>query len=241
MVKIKQRISLKEGREQEKAQRELQKNGIQDEFQLKGFELVSWATHHKKTISMAIAVIFLGAASWSGYLILQQRRNEQASLMFQDALHLLVSDKKDDEKNKAAAQAFHKLSADFSSSKVAGLAQLYTGYLSLELNSIPEAVNAYQGFLSGKTGELKPLALIGLAYANKRSNKKEEALANFEELLKSEWGTANESMLWESAHLAFELKQQDLAKKRAEELMIKFPDSPWAARAQQIVAAVQKS
>jgi len=236
MVKIKQRKSLlKEEREQEKTQKELKKAGIQDEFQIRGFELVSWAHDHQKSILLAIVAIVLGAGFWSGFALFQQSKNEEASVQYQKALEILNNEKEDEAKNKKAAEAFRRLSKDYKGSKVSGLAQLYAGYLALELNAPSEAVADYQHFLADFKGELKPLAVMGLAYANVKKGNKQEALDAFETVINSDWNIASEETLWESARLASELKQWNLAKKRASELMAKHPNSPLFGAAEDIL------
>jgi outer membrane protein assembly factor BamD (BamD/ComL family) len=118
---------------------------------------------------------------------------------------------------------------------------LYAGHLSLELNLVPQAVSDYEQFLKGSSGELQPLALIGLAYAQKKNNDKAKALEAFESILKNNWNISTDVVLWESAQLARELKQPDLAKKRAEELLLQYPDSPMADGAQDIIAELSKA
>lgn len=242
MLKIKPRKSnTTEERNEEKAKKELQKAGIQDEFQVRGFELVSWAQDHQKFILGVICALVLSAAAWSAFALYSERKDEQASEVYQKAVGQLAKGSDVAGKNQAAVAALRQLNKNFSQTKISGLAHLYAGYLSMELNAADEAAVEYQKFLKDFNGDLKPLALLGLAYAYEKSNKKDQALETFEIILNNNWGLSNEVNLWESARLASALKKWDLAKSRAKELKSKYPNSSFLAAAEEILLQAGQS
>lgn len=226
-IKLEKKIS-KEERDQAKALKKLNKAGIQDDFQLRGFELVSWVHDHQKSISGLIGAVVIAAGLWSGTMFFKQNTNEGASAVYQKVLDSLVGDKDGAVKNREALDGLLKLEKDFSGSKVAGLARLYAGYLSLELGLAPEAVSEYKKYVDenkGNKGLLNPLGTIGLAYAYDKNNEKQKAFDLFEDILNKYWGLSREVILWEAARLARELKLSDIAAKRVEELKSEFPNS----------------
>lgn len=68
-----QEKELRQKQEQEKSM------GIQDQYQARGFELVTWMQDHKVLVSVAIAVLVIGGALFSAYVYYQQRAAELAS------------------------------------------------------------------------------------------------------------------------------------------------------------------
>lgn len=243
MVRIKKKVKRSQEEillEKQKSARE--KAGIQDEFQTKGFELVHFVQNHRTSVTIFLALLVALGLGWSGFLFWEGKTDTNASDSYVAALDLL--DEKPDDKNVSSTvvAALKKVSEDFSASKVSGMAQLYAGHLLLNEGKFVEAQRIYQSFVSGqkKSSQLRFLGLVGLAYALVEGDKKEEALATYEEILETNWNVERDVWLWSSANLAQSLGRVDLSIKRATELRDEFPHSGLALDAEGMLASLEK-
>lgn len=147
------------------------KSPIQDEFQLKGFELMAWTGRHMKALLFAGAVVVLAVVCLLAWVWMGRATDEKASTAYHHALELLGEQtpmmKADEAKMKLAQKAFEDLAAQYSSSKVAGLALLNVGHLALELKDPKKAANVFEKYLASapRKDKLRPLAMTGLLYA----------------------------------------------------------------------------
>lgn len=224
----------KERSEEEKAAEKLkaeeQALGIQDEYQAKGFELVSWVQHHKRAVSIVIIAIFLIGGILSGYAYYQQRAQEAATTAYIEALQPLESasgapvsaDVKLEVQKSLAA-----LAEKYPSAGPTLLAELYAGHLALLNKDGAAALDFYARARKRMkaTNELFPLALIGLGYAEESNGNPKEALNRFVEVVDLKSGLAKDLALWEAARLAMESKETEKAKTFVNRLLEEFPAS----------------
>lgn len=205
--------------------------GIQDQYQARGFELVSWVQDHKVLVSVMIAVLLLGGIGYSGFGYYQQRANEAATTKFLAVMKDIDGVTKEDADKTAKwqkAQADLKdVAGNFSRSKVANLANLYAGHLALEANDPKAALESYKSAVGeiSKADPLYPVALIGLGYAQERNGDAQAALASFEGVINAKDGMGKDLALFEAARLASELKDNDKAKTYREQLIKDYPNS----------------
>lgn len=204
--------------------------GIQDEYQARGFELVSWVQDHKVLVSSLIALLLVGGMLYSGFVYYQQRSNEAATSQFLAAIKDIDAPKEGEDnvaKMQKAATDLKDLAAKFPRSKVALLAHLYAGHLGLETNDAQSALASYKGALDEikKSDPLYPLALIGYGYAQERNDDAKGALASFETVIELKDGMGKDLALFEASRLAFEVKENDKAKEYRERLIKEFPNS----------------
>lgn len=218
----------KELRQKQEAERAI---GIQDQYQARGFELVSWVQDHKGLVSAAIAILILAGALFSGYVYYQQRANEIATTAFLTAIKGIDGVAKDGEENIKKWQKAHAdlkdLAASHKRSKVAVLANLYAGHLALETNDAKGALEDYQNAVSnsGKSDPMYALALIGLGYAQERNGDQKSALQSFETVIDLKDGMGKDLALFEAARISNDMKDSEKLKSYRERLLSEFPNS----------------
>lgn len=219
--------------------------GIQDQYQARGFELVSWVQDHKVLVSFLIVALLVGGASFSGYIYYKQKTDEVATSAFLAALKDIDGVAKDNKENIAKwqkAQADLKdLAALYKTTGVAVLANLYAGHLALETNDAKASMDAYQNALKNikKTDPLYALAVIGFAYARERNGEMKEALENFETVIELKDGMGKDLALWEAARLSYDLKDNERSKKYVARLLEEFPASAYEKNAKRLKEVVQ--
>ncbi len=249
MVRIKKKVKkTKEELLLEKQKKELEKAGIQDEFQAKGFELVTFIQLNSKLVMAFLSlVIFLGVG-WSGYIYLGGQTSLQASAAYEVALDLLSHDdgksEKEEDKpvvNASVITAMKNIENEFSGSKVAGLARLQAGFLLTKEEKFEEAIQSYRAFVGAcaKNSKLRPLGLVGLAYAYTANNNQEQALSTFESIIFQGYKIGRDVALWESARLSLALGNSALAQKRAAQIKKEYPISAFVSNAEEILTSVK--
>lgn len=225
---------------EEEAQRKLKEEeralGIQDEYQAKGFELVSWIQDNKGIVTGIIAAIFLGGLAFSGYAYYKTRNQESATSAYFEALaplEDLSGAEAGTDKLEEVQKKLVEISNKFPNAGAALLADIYAGHLALENKQFKDAVELYKAAL-GKVdakNELYPLVLLGLGYALESDGQKKEALNRFEQIVKNKSGAAKELGLWKSARLARELGENERAKSLLTTLLEEFPSSSFESEA----------
>lgn len=231
MVKIKKKKVLTAEEKQEKQEIEaLQRAGIQDEFQAKGFELTDWVQHHKSKVLVGLGALVLMGVVYSYYLFWSANLNEEASIAYLQATSE-ASDAKQKLEDLLAVQA------DFASSKVSSLATLYAGHLALSSGDTKEAVSLYKSFNEKNTAKnpLKARGMVGLGYAYAKNNQPKEALEVFESIVQDGLGVGEDLAYWEVVRLSFQLKEFDKARENATLLKEKFPTSPYVLQSSMLV------
>lgn len=211
--------------------------GIQDQYQARGFELVSWVQEHKGLVISLIGLLVLCGALLSGYLYYQKRSAEIASSAYLEAIKPIEDREKIDQKDlepvQKALTALTEVIQGHGSTSTASLARLYAGHLALELRDGKQAVERYKEASKDmdKSNALYPLALIGLGYAHEMSENKKEALETFESLIELKNNPSKDLALWETARIAADLKEDEKAKKNVARLLKEHPASVYERNA----------
>ncbi len=238
--KLKETPEEKEAREKKAAE---QSAGIQDEYQAKGFELVSWVQHNKGLVSGLIVGIVIGSATFAGYKYYAKRSSEIASEAYIDAVSN-IGDAKDDEGKKKLAEAHSALASVASGqkdAKVSTLANLYAGHLALENNDAKMAVQHYEKALSDlkEADAFYGLALLGLGYALEKEGRGSDALTYFDKIVTLKLSSFVEIALWESARLSQALDKKESALGYVKKLLEDFPASVYESGAKRLEAKLR--
>lgn len=218
-------------REQEQA------SGIQDQYQARGFELVSFVQANKVFVGVLIAFLVACGAFYSAYLYYQSRSAEIASAAYIEAAKPLEElsgvEKEDREKFKEAQALFQDVVKNHKGSSVAVLANLQAAHLALENDDAKTAETMYKSALDGlkNTDPLYPMAMIGLGYAEEKLGNTKSALDRFEAVVALKGKVAKDLALYEAARVATELKETDRAQKNIDRLKEEFPASVYEKNA----------
>lgn len=219
--------------------------GIQDEYQARGFELVSWVRHHKGLATLLVFAVFGLGGLLSAYFYYQNRTNEMASAAYMAAL------KDIDTLEKGAADEATKLkniqdqlsaiSQDYARSGVANLADLYAGHLALKAGDTQKALEFYKKAKDGfkQSDPFYGVALIGMGYAQDKNGDQKAALASFESLLEIKEVTGADLGLFEAARLAKEMGDLEKAKKYVSRLLEEYPASAYEKNAKKLKAEIK--
>jgi tetratricopeptide (TPR) repeat protein len=229
IIRKKQKESVEEKAARLKKEQE-QAIGIQDQYQSRGFELVSWVQEHKVLVSILISILIISGASVSVYLYFQKQKIQDASQAYLDILReiddVTKTDEESIEKLKNAKEKLRELAVSYSGVKVANLANLYAAHLALK-NDAKVAIELYQKALNDlqKTDPLYSLALIGLGYAKEKTGDQKNALSHFEAVIESKNSLGKDLALWEAARIAKDLNEVEKMKKYSTKLQDDFPES----------------
>ncbi len=233
----KKKIESNEEKEARLQQEKDRAMGLQDEYQAKGFELVTWVQHNKGLVSGLIILLFLAGGGASAFLYYQQRQAEQASSAYFSALKSIEGLTKTPE-NAAKFEAAEKQLAEIATTHSKGvgtLADLYAAHLALENGQAAIARERYQNALKSlnKDNELYPLTLIGLGYAFEREGNKDESLKQFASLIEKKNVPGRDLALWEAARLSQE-KNPEQAKAYLSQLLEEYPASLYENNAKRL-------
>lgn len=239
-IKKKKHLSAEE-LEAQQEKNKLGKLGIQDEFQMKGFELVQWMQNHREWVIGFIGVLVVSCLVVSGWVYSRYSMDEDASVAYVSAVEKMEqasSDKNDPKKLQTALAAFQVVTDGFNGTRLALLSWLQIGHISLELNNFDKAIQAYRFFLDGtsKKDSLKPLAYMGLFRAYEATKDQQRAFDILEELMRDFPDFTNDTVVWESARLAKELTKTEKARELAKNLLEQFPNSPYFKNAESLLA-----
>lgn len=218
--------------------------GVQDQYQARGFELVSWVQDNRILVSAFIALVLIVGALFSGYLYYQKRVQEEASALFLQAMTSLENVK--DEKEKAAAEekaqsSLIALAESHPRAKIAVLAKFYAAYLAMDADNVKKASELYQSAIDqvDRSDDLYTLALIGLGHAQEKGGETEAALKTFETLVELKINPSKDLALYKAAELANELKEHEKAKKNLARLLEEYPASAYEKDAQRLKETLQ--
>lgn len=234
----KKKIESKEEKEARLHEEQGRAMGLQDEYQAKGFELVSWVQHNKGVVSGLIIFLFLLGGGFSAYIYYQQRQAEQASSAYLHALkgiEGLTRNAENAQKFQDAEKQLAEIAASHSHKGVGTLADLYAAHLALENNEAAVSRERYQNVVSAlhKDSDLYPIALIGLAYALEREGKADESLKQFATLIDQKVSSGRDLALWEAARLSKD-KNPEQAKIYLAQLLEEFPASLYESNAKRL-------
>lgn len=121
-----------------------------------------WIKKNQTFLTVVAVLVVLAAGGVPLWLYKCEQRDLAASMAYSNALKILK--KEDPENFKQAREALDKVVAEYSKSKVAGLAELYAAHLSVKLGELEKAQKAYESFLAKASPKdpLRPLALSAL-------------------------------------------------------------------------------
>lgn len=218
--------------------------GVQDEYQSRGFELVSWVQDHKVMVSSLILLLFLAGGIFSAYLYYQERKSEAASGVFLEALKQLDTDDVAGtdmtEKKKKVQAELEQIATVYKGTGVSTLAGLYAAHLALVNGDTETSLKLYQGVLgSVKKGDaLYPSAIIGLGYAQEKAGDTKAALASFESVIALKDAAGKDLALWEAARLSKD-QSVDKAKEYVATLLEQYPQSVYEKNALRLKESLQ--
>jgi len=214
--------------------------GIQDEYQAKGFEIVSWIQRHRAKFVALVLLLAIAGAAVGAYYYYQRRMSEQASSAYIEIVRKLENLPKaapeNMEKYKEAQTELGELVKKYKGASVTVLADLWAGHLALQSNDAPASVAFYQGALKrvSKIDKLYPLVLIGLGYAEESNGQKSEALSRFASVAELKHNAGKDLALWEAARLAKDLNEIEKAKGYVAQLLEEFPTSIYEKNAKRL-------
>ena len=243
----------------QEAEEALAAAAAQDEFQVKGFELVEWIHDHQPVVLAAIGAVLLGGVIFGVYGVVHHSSNESASVAYGKALttwQAQVGDAPPGEappvgedaphfkdataRSTAARDLFRGLVKEHSGTGAAELAQLYVGHASLKLADYDEAAKAYQAYLDdvSKTDALRFAGLEGLATALDAKGDQKGAIARLEELVELKNGVDKDGALLELGRLYKATGDEAKAKAVLARIPSEFAESPLKARAEEMIASL---
>jgi predicted negative regulator of RcsB-dependent stress response len=237
--KHKETAQEKEARQQKEHEQSL---GIQDQYQARGFELVSFIQSHRVLVGALIAIVVIFGALLSGYLYYQQRKSENASSAYLAAVKEVLTvegfTKEDQAKREAAQTALIDVTNSYKGSDVAVLAMLYEAHLALTSNDSAKSVVFYKNALAQlqKSDPLFSVGTIGLGYAQEQSQDVKGALQTFESAFEIKNGLGKDLALYEAARLAKENQEPEKVKKYVARLLEEYPASVYEKNARKLGA-----
>jgi len=214
----KKKVKTAEELEQERQEKEFKKAGIQDEFQAKGFELVSWVQHHKARISAVLVVFALALAVWGGVTLFRSGSSSDAAKAY-DAAITLVRDADAAKEDKAKKQAEAMKALDDVIQKQSGgwkkLAQLYKAKLASDMGNAKLAASTFEEFEESTSAKdpFRTVGLLGLASAYDSEADMNKALLAYESILSGDVKINEPMVLWQAARFAKALGEKEKLKK----------------------------
>lgn len=214
--------------------------GIQDQYQAKGFELVSWVQANKVLVTCLIGLFVVGGISFSGYVFYKARKAEEASSAYLEVLKSLdgVSRKTPEEieKWKGAQEKLTAVAATHSGASVSVLANLYAAHLALENGDAKKSLELYEQAVKNlsKSDPLHPLGLIGLGYAQEKNGDANAALISFETVIDAKSKIGEDLALFEAARIAKAQNEQEKSKKYVARLLEEYPGSIYESNAKRL-------
>ena len=202
-----------------------------DEFMVLSERAIYWAREHQGiTLLAASCFVLMIVAIIIGKMVYSSHQ-EKKRLAFQEAANIAALPDK-------SAQALGVLQAflkEYGGSDLAPLARISLARLYFEQGQYDKALELYNVALSGlkKRPEIKPLAVLASAFCYEAKGATQKAV---EALLSIKNDPANylqEEVLFQLARLYRNSGALDKAKAASEELMKRFPSSPYLSLANQ--------
>jgi predicted negative regulator of RcsB-dependent stress response len=233
MVLIKQKKRAPSGEEQK--EQELQKAGLQDQFQAKGIELVTHFETHRKVISGVIVAVLSVGVVFFGYRTFNQRSEGRAMASLENALAIKLDEKmpeKEDEANRKiltekAKAAFAEVAEKYAQAKPGHLARMFEASIWVSEGELDKAAKAYRDAAAGSASTKLSVALASMALGRIELMQKKsgEALAAFKKADDAFSSLLGDEDLWHVILLAEEMKQGEDARRYANQFIQRFPNS----------------
>jgi tetratricopeptide (TPR) repeat protein len=227
---------------------------IQDEFHVKGFELVDWVHENQATVIGILGAVVLAGLGYGVYTVVDKSGNAEASSAWVSALDIWEAPvgedpnpeddkqayKTADEKYKAARTAFEGVTTKYAGRGGATLSYLYVGHAALKLSDNTGAAAAYQKFLDGSKADdpLRFAGFNGLATAKEASGDIKGAIKALEDLVNLAEKSDEDAALLGLGRLYSKDGDAQTARKRLETLLADYPESSLKPRADELLATL---
>jgi tetratricopeptide (TPR) repeat protein len=235
-------------------EKKLAEQGIQDEFQAKGFELVEWVQENRPVVvGILVGILLLGFA-YAGWTLVRTSRDVAAGAAYAEALKAydapltVQSEEKADgprfkdaaERARTARDLFGKVVDQHGGTGAATLARLYIGNASLKLDEPDAAIAAFEGFLkdASRSDPLRFAGLSGLAAAREAKGDVDGAIQALEEQVELPGRIDEDGALLALGRLYAKKGDAGKARTALERIGKDFPESPLRARADELLGAV---
>ena len=240
-LKKKKRIT-KEEQLAVKEEKRLSKEGIQDQFQAKGFEFVTWSQDNPKVILSVLGGIFAMCLIVVLYGSYSEKKELKASFAYEEALSPLGlqenTDKKEltqDQKTENTEQVLNNLSVvwkQYKGNKIAVWAKIRAASLSQDIEKVQDTIKLYESLQStvGKDQLIYPLIVIALAGSYEKTNNNAKALKMLDDNY-SYLQSFAEEVLWQSTLIAADMNDNKRALSYANKLLNEFPSSKLLSKA----------
>jgi len=226
----------------------------QDEFQVKGFELVEWVQDNRGLVLGFIGAVVVAGLGFGIYSVANRGNDTAASADWAKALVIWDApvgtdpDPADDvaayateeERTKAARTAFEGVIAKHKGTGSADLASLYVGHAALKSKDYDGAIAAYQAFLDGlsATDSLRFAGLNGIAAAQEEKGDIKGAIATLETVVGLTNKTDRDGALLNLGRLYKKDGDDAKARQRLDSLLADYPDTMLKPRADEILATL---
>ncbi len=212
--------------------------------------LSDWVIAHLKPILAVTAILVLLGAVWGAMAWWGHRSEEQAAglqteavKMYQSALEtgkqqrLLAPETKTSYEQ--AIAGFQHVRDEYPRTTHAAFALYYIGNAHAALEQYDQAIAAYTTWLKEyQTPELVPLVSLRLAYAYWAKGLPQDALAQFDRILKTSDAPNRDQAYFETGRLLEQQGQKDKALETFNKLATDYPSSPWSSEATPRIVAL---
>ena len=202
-----------------------------DEFTAASERGLNWVREHQglsllvaSCCVLAIIALIVGKMIYSSY-------EEKKRLVFQEAANLAASP----DKSNQAVEALKAFINRYGGSDLDPLARISLARLYFENGQYDKALGQYESALPGvgSQPEIKPLTTLGLAFCYEVKGSEQKAIDALLSIKDDPANYLQEEVLFQLARLYRDTGALDKAKAAGEELVKRFPSSPYLALATQ--------
>jgi outer membrane protein OmpA-like peptidoglycan-associated protein/predicted negative regulator of RcsB-dependent stress response len=224
----------------------------QDEFQVKGFELVEWVQDNRSLVLGSIAAVLIGCIALGGWFAWSKSSAQAASSAFATAYknyEAPISDtatvgqlsfKTAKERATASAAAFQRVVDDAPRTGAGRLAMLYAGHSQRAGESWDAAVGSYRRFLDSTASDdpLRFAAYLGLSSSEEGKGNVPGAIAALEEFIATNTLIGRDQALLDLGRLYKKSGDKAKAKASLQRIIDAVPESPLKEEAMKMLAAI---
>jgi len=205
--------------------------------------LSDWVVGHLKPIAVVTAVLVLLSVLWGGMAWWGHRSEEHAARLQAEALkayqgaletgkqqRFLAPETKTSYEQ--AIAGFQRVRDEYPRTTHAAFALYYLGNAHAALEQYDQAIAAYTTWIDQyQTVELVPLVIQRLAYAYWSKGLPQDALGQFDRILKMPDAPNRDQAYFETGRLLEQQGQKDKALETFNKVATDFPSSPWTSEA----------
>lgn len=226
----------------------------QDEFQVKGFELVEWVQDNRGVVLGFLGAVVVAGLGFGIYSVASRGNDTEASADWAKALVIwdapvgadpdpaddVAAYATDEERTKAARTAFEGVVTKHKGTGGAELASLYVGHAALKLKDYDGAIAAYEAFLAGLDANdpLRFAGLNGVAAAKEEKGDIKGAITALETLVSLADKTDEDGALLNLGRLYKKDGDDAKARERLDKLLADYPETSLKPRADEILATL---